>query len=65
MYQSSADFSGPFMHRDKSRKTFNIVLSTKLVYLKLRFVGAATRHPPPEVRHDSASKYIESGAKIT
>ena len=49
MNQSSADFSGLFWLRDKSRKTFNVIASTKSVYFNFRFGrgGYSPAAPPP------------------
>jgi hypothetical protein len=49
MYWSSADFSGWFRLRGKSRQNFDIIISTKSVFFKFRFwgfEGAAARQPP-------------------
>jgi hypothetical protein len=37
MYQLSADFGGWFRQKGKSRKTFDIIMSTKFVFLTFRF----------------------------
>jgi hypothetical protein len=37
MYWSSADFSGGFRLKGKSRKTFDTIISTKSVFFKFKF----------------------------
>jgi hypothetical protein len=50
IWRENADFSGWFRLMGKSRKIFDIILSTKSVSFKFRFWGfgrAAARQPPP------------------
>jgi hypothetical protein len=48
MYQLSADFSGWFRLKCKSRKTFDIIMSTKSVLFSLLLweMASAQRQPP-------------------
>jgi hypothetical protein len=54
---SPADFRGWFQLKGESRKTFNIIVSTKSVFSKFQYGRvAAARQPPvhfPSVRHSS------------
>jgi len=62
-YRSSADFSGWFLLKGKSRKTFDIIVSTQLFFLISIFFGGGgavvlQQSPPSQVRTELNTQHL-------